>query len=426
MRRNDYSRDETEWGAFGDAFGATIAARSPAAISATLSRPIVAAPTAKAAVAAVAKPAAVVAAKPKAAPATNAQFQTALLTLKPMANIATRVAPSAALKAVSAIQLPTPKPAAPSVSSSGSSVDPRTLDFTTGQTNLSATGGVKAAIVAPVVLTADQQYAANAARIRADVAKTSVINQQYTRDRAAADQASLVQNNEIAALPIMHAGSGAWNFAGQDWGLIPLGAKVLATGAAVIATAGTAGAAIAAGGITAASIGSVVTADGIVAAAAQAGGKKAQEAKAVIDGTKRLAAGGDIDAQKGLATIAAVTADRAQKAVPVGVLQTPAQLAGLAANPVIQEATAGGALTVTDSGRRQPFVSQIPADVLAQAAKPFANVKPSTRPVFDPFATQVLRWTVDSGGKVYRGASPLQLAGESYRVYDSGQVQKVG
>src|SRR4051812_26442551 len=140
MRSNDYSRDETEFGAFGDTWGASVAPRQSGAAASVLFstsslKPATAAQKASNPIAAAAT---------KAAPAQTSVTRSGLGTLLPLSvnqNIV-RATPSAAVsKLFAGIQAPAPKPAAPSSSSSGT--DPRTLDFTTGQTTLDATGGVK-------------------------------------------------------------------------------------------------------------------------------------------------------------------------------------------------------------------------------------------------------------------------------------------
>jgi hypothetical protein len=415
----DFSRDETEYGCFGDSWGATIAPRVTAGVTVAVPA-AVRPPAVKASVAAL--PATVqtslssltrraaLPASALTAAVTSGTLKTPAVVSKPLS--------STAAKAVASVLSPASKPVAP-VTSSGQ-VDPRTLDFMTGQTNLAPTTVKPAALPLPVLSSADQ-LAINANRVRADAAKTSAINANYRADRAAADQDTLRFNDAISRAD--------WNIhSGADWGLIPLGLKVLATGAAVIATAGTAAVAVAGAGVSAASIGSLVTADGIIAAASKVGGKDAQAALNVIDSTSALASGGNVDAQKGLAVLAAVAADRVQKGVPAGVTQTPSALAPLASNPILAAATAAG---------RLGFQGDFSPDVLA-AAKPKQAIVSTKKPVDLRLAADTvmpsdaalaaaadarLRWSVLDSGKIYRGPAPSG-AGGSWRVYDSGRIDR--
>src|SRR3954464_15576615 len=130
MRSNDYSRDETEFGAFGDTWGASVAPRpSGAAASVLFStsslKPATAAQKASnpiAVAATKAAPAQTSVTRSTAAPAPTSVTRSGLGTLLPLSvnqNIV-RATPSAAVsKLFAGIQAPAPKPAAPSSSSSG-------------------------------------------------------------------------------------------------------------------------------------------------------------------------------------------------------------------------------------------------------------------------------------------------------------------
>lgn len=424
----DFSRDETEWGEFGDSWGATLAPKLSGSVNVSLPGMALSAPTTaqKAAAAALTAtkvdPSLSVLRTSAAAPTA---MTAALAQLAPKRPIVAKALSAPVAAIVTAVKpAPVPVPALSSAPS-GTGIDPRTADFLTGQT-------LALPAVKPVPMTPAQQLAANADQVRRDAEQASVINAQYRKDRAAADQDTLRMNNVIAVAPWNTKGSGAWNFAGQDWGLIPLGAQVLATGAAIIATAGAAAPVIAGGAASIATLSSVVTADALLAKASSLGGEKAQVA---IDATRKLAAGGDIDAQKGLTLLATVAADRVSKGVPDGVAQTKAALQTLALNPILIAATGGQAMTVRDDPT--PSGGTLTADQLTAARPKYAVTTTAKAPdprlavdtvAITPAAAAAaadarLRWTVLDNGKLYRGAAPSNAGGQ-FRVYDSGRVDR--
>jgi hypothetical protein len=424
----DFSRDETEWGEFGDSWGATLAPKLSGSVNVSLPGTDLQAPTAAQKAAAATLTAtkldpslSVLRTSSAAAPSAMTAALAQLATKHPIVPNKALSAPAAAIvTAVKPAPVPTPRV---SSAPSGTGMDPRTADFLNGQT-------LALPAVKPVPMTPEEQRAANAARIQRDAEEGSVINAQYRKDRAASDQDALRLNNVIAVAPWNTAGSGAWNFAGQDWGLIPLGAQVIATGAAIIATAGAAAPVIAGGAASIATLSSVVTADALLAKASSLGGEKAQ---AAIDATRKLAAGGDIDAQKGLTLLATVAADRVSKGVPDGVTQTKAALQPLALNPILAAATGGQPMTVrNDAGGTGGTLT---ADQLAAARPKYAVISSAKAPdprlavdtlALTPAAAAAaadarLRWTVLDSGKLYRGAAPSKSGGQ-FRVYDSGRV----
>lgn len=421
----NFSRDETECGAFGDAWGASLSAsvnvKAPAVAAPSVLRTTGSVAAPKVAVPSFAAPAPKVALNASLSSAVASAGRAAPTTLLPSllaSQVATKTpiiarpstASTAALMAAAKPMLAPVKPA-PTVPTAPSSSGPSAAL----QGNFLDGGTLTAPAVKPpaqkltdklvsIANATKQQPASNAAAVSAAAAKTSAINAQYRADR----QASTADYLAGVEVPFQ-----AWQKQYDkdhpiDWGLIPLGAAVLASGAAVIGTAGAAAGAIAAGGVSAATIGSVVTADGVVAAAAKAGSKDAAKAKNVIDTTRALAAGGDVDAKKGLTVIAAVTADRAQKGVPAGVTQSVDALLPLATNPIVAGASAGG-LGVRPDPAPSAFLT---ADQLTAAPR-------VTRTASD----KLLRWSVLDGGQIYRGAAPVG-AGPQYRVYDSGRVEQ--
>jgi hypothetical protein len=182
----------------------------------------------------------------------------------------------------------------------------------------------------------------------AQAAQQGTLKAQYSTLRTSeALSAKATQDLLRATSPIYAANEKKLATASVDLGLIPMGLKVLATGAGIAATGGALAAGLtAAGGITLAGAAAAggklvsslatpglasnpqaaikqvtVAADKLIAAA-EKGGEIAAKAKEVYDATKALASSGSADAKAALNVMVSVQADRLAKAVPHGVAQT--------------------------------------------------------------------------------------------------------
>ncbi len=246
--------------------------------------------------------------------------------------------------------------------------DARTLDF------LEGSGAPLAVDWKAPDLTAEQLAASAAGRasftlnqIRADAAKTAAINVPYTQIRAATNEATVLASNYVSTLPIMHQGEGAWNFGGQDYGLLPVAVAVIAPLVAIAATGGLAAPAVGALWKQMKSTAKAATAvrsygdikgvvdqvgdikarvlkvpnlvkDNFIAAQATADrilSDPSIDGHAIIANTQALASTGDIDAQRGAVILAQVAGARVRAGVGQGQsllpVKTPEQ-AALVAN----------------------------------------------------------------------------------------------
>jgi len=177
--------------------------------------------------------------------------------------------------------------------------------------------------------------------------QTAQANTRYHQERGAENAAALAFSNTLAKTSVGKAG--------VDWGLIPMGAKVIATGAAIVASGGAAGA-ILGGGLT---VGGAVAAGTAVAAGAKsvqsitAGAKKVEvfkvlaeetgipaiaaadkilgdpsvkNAREIIENTQAAAALGDTQAKLGAAILGAVA--QLRQSLGVGPGQVAVQSSG--------------------------------------------------------------------------------------------------
>ncbi len=372
-----FSRDETEFGAFGDQpsrFGAAVAPRASAftlpAVSSTslLSR--------------------------GAAPSTLARAF---------------VAPAAAA----------PAAVLPSAMKAGGT-DARSLDFTTGQTTL-ATSTAAAPAAAP--LTAAQTVNRNATLLAARDTTTRNINnlgldqKAGTGDSYAEQYASYIRdataqsNREARAMVAADKNQGAWNFKGLDFGLLPAAAKVVVPLVATAATGGLAAPSLAPAlkGLSSAASsvkGTVATADikGSVNLVKQADAliTRAQagvaDAKSTIEATINAALAGYKDAQTGATALLATDAARVAAGTPDGV-PLHATAIGTAATSILpRQGFTGSAF---------PSVAQ-PATIAR--AVPLAPLAKSVA-ADDTNLAALQRYT--------RSAQPMD---PKYLVLDSGQV----
>ncbi len=277
--------------------------------------------------------------------------------------------------------------------------DARTFDFDTGATNL-----VPVTAKAPA-LTAEQQRKAiagklafNAATVSAAAAKTSVINQPYLATRAAADAEQVRQSNLASQSAVNLKGTGAWNFAGQDYGLLPVAAKIIVPLIATAATGGLAAPSVLAAAKSVASAkASVASGDikGTVSLVKQADSLVTQakagvdSAKAVIADTVAAASAGIPDAKNGLALLVGVDTARDVPIQPTG-------------SPIrsLQDALASSA------AGRAPMPA--PAAAFVRPAGTVAAVKPK--------AVQASVWSSMAPSDAAPSTDP------KYLVLDSGQV----
>jgi hypothetical protein len=298
-----FSRDETEFGAFGDQpsrFGATVAPRQAFA-----------------------------------APAFTLPFVSSSSLVARAATPATALAK--AFTTPAAVAAPAVLPSA----MKAGGTDARTLDFETGQTTLAPS---TAAAPAAVPLTAAQKAARGAAIVNARDTATRNLNMlgldqkagtgdSYAEQYAAYIKDATAQSNrEAAAMVAADKNQGAWNFKGLDFGLLPAAAKVVVPLIATAATGGLAAPSLAPAlkGLSSAvssAKGTVATGDikGSVSLIKQADGliTKAQagvkDAKSTIDATINAALAGYKDAQTGATALLATDAARVAAGTPDGV-----------------------------------------------------------------------------------------------------------
>lgn len=199
--------------------------------------------------------------------------------------------------------------------------------------------------------------------IRDTAAKTSARNTTYREERRLADQQAVITSNISASSPEMLKGTGAWNFAGQDWGLLPAAARVTTELVAIAATGGLAAPVVAAewnkvktvieGTAKIDSVSDAVATgrailkvpdvigDQMMAAQAAADQILKADARDVVAATQAAALAGDIEAQRGAVILAKVAGARRAAGVGAGQALIP-----LNAEQSAQVAVAlGGALT---------------------------------------------------------------------------------
>jgi len=225
----------------------------------------------------------------------------------------------------------------------------------------------------------DAERAANAEAIRQAANRTANINAApggYSDQRTDAHARAVALNNLIAEGP---AGK-----AGTDLDQFIMGGKVLAAGAAIIASGGTAAGGL---GLTAGagSLAAAASADRLLSAI-ETGGAIGKQATAVLNEAKAAAAKGDAIAKTALDVVADVSADRIAAKVPAGVKQVLSvnakdALATVASMPAVTTALAaanassGGYMTTpltTKPHATAPVVNQATKQILATVQVPRA------------------------------------------------------
>jgi methyl-accepting chemotaxis protein I, serine sensor receptor len=345
-------------------------------------------------------------------------------------------------------------------------LDARTINFDAGTTNLTAI------TAKPLTSLTGAQITRNAQSAQAELlsqqaqqaANARALPGGYNETQGQARAANAELLNVSATIPGISK-------ARIDWGLLPAGVAVLATGAALIASGGTLAGALAApvsvgaAGGTAAAVSTAVTADKLLATI-QKGGEVAKDAKAVIDNTKALAKAGNTDAQQAAKIVEDVAADRLAKGVPAGVEQqvtadaqalfqtvptviavkdavtgiaSTAKTAAAAVRGVVPSAlpvVSAAAGQYPSSGNTGPGLAvPAPASVIPSAAVVAARAVGA--PTRIPAAASALpapssavasdskgvnpRWLVTDAGQVFR-AQGQPVTARGYLVFDDGRV----
>lgn len=268
-------------------------------------------------------------------------------------------------------------------------------------------------VLAPVKSAAQLAAEQAAAKARADASLFSQQQQlkaQNLATREAMHERETADYDYLMATdPTFRANAEYLASAGTDWGLIPLGAKVIGAGVAILGSAGVL-TLPAAGGVIGATV-AAVGADKIVAAV-EKGGAIAVEAKNIVENTVNAAKAGVADAQRGLDVLNDVAAVRAAKNVPVGTTQTVAPATAVA----VAVASIAPAAVPAPMVQHAPVVSASPS-----GRRPTAVFVPQGG---SSVVATLPRWLVSDAGRIYSGSQRAAVGAGGWAVYGDGKVAR--